>query len=424
MNRELFSILIDNYLAENLSENERLQLVEMLNQPEYEQLLHARLQESFNEGVYVGPLDNVRKDVVKSLVFNRINTPVNFAKPSPVRRLRWMKWAAAIFIATGVGAYLWNTNKKPDQTLVKQHKYLQTDIPAGGDRAILTLADGRTITLDSAANGNIAQQSGAQIIKLANGQIVYDLKGSTSTEVMWNNLSTPRGGQYQVALPDGTKVWLNAASSITFPAAFTGNKREVKIQGEVYFEVAKNKQKPFIVNIDGGAAVQVLGTSFNINSYVDEGSVKTTLLEGSIRVSANNTTTAGASSDQQRNLSKTNGVILNPGQQAMIFVESSAINKSGQQPNNIGDIIVKSDVDLDQALAWKNGIFNFNGADLKTVMRQLERWYDIKVQYKGSKFNEIFQGEMYRNVNLSDVLEMLNKMGVKFELEGKNLIVL
>lgn len=419
MNKELFSILIDNYLAENLSENERLQLVEMLNQPEYEQLLHARLKESFNEGVYVGPLNDVRKDVVKSLVLNRINTPVNFAKPSSVRRLRWVKWAAAIFIATGVGAYLWNTNKKPDQTLVKQHKYLQTDIPAGGDRAILTLADGRTITLDSAANGNIAQQSGVKIIKLSNGQIVYDLKGSTSTEVMWNNLSTPRGGQYQVALPDGTKVWLNAASSITFPAAFTGNKREVKIQGEVYFEVAKNKQKPFIVNIDGRAAVQVLGTSFNINSYVDEGNVKTTLLEGSVSVSANNTTIAGASSDQQRNLSKTNGVILSPGQQAMI-----AINKSGQQPDNTGGIVVKSDVDLDQALAWKNGIFNFNGADLKTVMRQLERWYDIKVQYKGSKFNEIFQGEMYRNVNLSDVLEMLNKMGVKFELEGKNLIIL
>ena len=218
-------------------------------------------------------------------------------------------------------------------------------------------------------------------------------------------MTTPAGGQYQVTLPDGTKVWLNAASSITYPTAFVDKERPVKISGEVYFEVAKDKEKPFIVDVDGKSSVRVLGTSFNINSYGDESTIKTTLLEGSVKVMRTATTAVS-----------TDSVILKPGQQALVALPAVAASSDRQ-------LKVTSDVNIEQTLAWKNGLFNFNGSDLHAVMRQLERWYGIKVEYEGSIPDTKFSGEIYRNVNLSDVLEALQRMGVKFRLHGKTLLV-
>jgi len=324
----------------------------------------------------------------------RIGHRIHFLKRT------WLRYAAAVIIMLGAGAYLWTINHKTDRTLVNGNKQLQADIPPGGERAILTLADGRSIALDSAAHGQIGDQGGVKVLKMGNGQIAYDLRGLHSKEVMWNTVSTPKGGQYQVTLPDGTRVWLNASSSITFPTAFVAGQRHVKITGEIYFEVEKNKQQPFFVDVEGRSSVQVLGTSFNINSYGDDDNIKTTLLEGSVKVIE--------SSDSESDHSQS--VVLKPGQQAAL-------------KSTTGTFVVTSP-DIEQILAWKNGIFDFTGADLKSVMKQLERWYDIKVQYNGSVPKMTFEGKMYRNVNFSGVLEMLNTMDVKFRMEGKTLIVL
>jgi ferric-dicitrate binding protein FerR (iron transport regulator) len=312
----------------------------------------------------------------------------------PVARVyvlrKWWWAAASIVVMLAVGTYFLTANKKTGHSTTKTQK--QADVPPGGQKAVLTLADGKTIVLDNAANGNLAQQGNAEVVKLADGQITYNVKDLAAKDVMWNTMSTPTGGTYQVTLPDGTKVWLNAASAITYPTAFAGNKREVTIKGEAYFEVTKNKQKPFIVDIDGKSRVEVLGTIFNINSYDNEPGIHTTLVEGSVKITK-----------------ATQSAILKPGQQAIVA--------SG--------ITVKSNANIDQVLAWKNGLFEFEGLDLPAVLRQLERWYDIKVQYRRAVDNGQYGGRLLRSVNLSEILAILEQVSdVKFKLEGKTLMVL
>lgn len=326
------------------------------------------------------PQEENQNDTVHQLKPRYQNTRIIF---------RWAS-AAAIIICAAIGAYLWTTGKKTDHAILNNY----TDVPPGGEKAVLTLADGTQIILDSAANGNLAQQGSTDIIKQTNGRIVYNVSSSAiaSKTPIWNTMSTPVGGQYQIILPDGTKVWLNAASSITYPTAFIENHRSVKIKGEAYFEVSGNKLKPFIVDIDGKSIVEVLGTSFNISSYENEGNIKTTLLKGGVKITNANKST-----------------ILKPGQQATIDAEA---------------ISIKPDADIDQVLAWKNGLFNLDGADLQSVMRQLERWYDIRVEYRGPIDKAPFKGKIDRNLNLSNVLERLKEIGVRFELKGKKLIVL
>ncbi|MBL7697511.1 MAG: FecR domain-containing protein [Chitinophagaceae bacterium] len=335
-------------------------------------------------------------------------------KQTPVRRIgikrfAWMRYAAAVIIIIGIAAYLWNSQNNHSEKNNQTDLLAAADsIPPGTDRAILTLADGRTIALDSAANGRIARQSGSTILK-KQGQIVYEAAagtGNNNSSIAINTMSTPRGGQYQLVLPDGTRVWLNAASSISYPTAFVKDRREVKVKGEVYFEVAKNAKKPFVVDVNGSLQVQVLGTHFNINSYENEASIKTTLLEGSVRIIRAGPTTGVA--DQSGNQ-----VVIKPGEQAQL------VKQAGKQ------IDVVRQVDLDQTMAWKNGIFNFNGLDVQGVLRQIERWYDVDVVYETKPASVVFKGEMYRNVHLSDVLEKLQEMsGVKFRMEGKKLIVI
>ncbi len=410
MQHQKFIELIEKYLDESAGLAEKQQLATMLEDPAYVKLLDELVLHHLASETYKFELGQDVRNSIDQFIYQKtlsgISGQKNIAEvivQKPIAKLSmhrvhflktsWFRYASVAIILFGIGTSLWNSNKNTDQTIVNGNKYLKADIAPGGNKAMLTLSDGTTITLDSAANGAIAQQGNSSIVKSANGEIVYNLKGIAQGAVMMNTMSTPIGGQYQVTLPDGTKVWLNAASSVTYPAAFVGKERKVKVTGEVYFDVAKNKQKPFIVDVDGKAGIEVLGTSFNINSYKDEEDIKTTLLEGSVKVSNSN-----------------KQAILKPGEQASI--------------GNTAGIIVKSDADLTQILAWKNGIFDFTGADLKAVMRQLERWYDIKVHYKGSVSNEVFKGKMYRNVNLSDVLETLEQLGVKFRIEGKTLIVL
>ena len=281
--------------------------------------------------------------------------------------------------------------KKETAKSETNHQRFKNDVLPGGDKATLTLADGSTIVLDDAQNGTLAQQGNSKIIKL-DGKLSYDPTNKNSREIIYNTISTPKGGQYQLELVDGSKVWLNATSSIHFPTSFIGNERRIEITGEAYFEIAKNPNMPFIVTVNN-SEVQVLGTHFNVNAYNDEDNVRTTLLEGSVRF-----------------VNDGNINILKPGEQAQL-------TKNGM-------IKVVSNVDVDRVVAWKNGMFDFENAGIETVMRQLSRWYDVEIEYKG-KTDDLFIAEMRRNIKLSDALKALELTGkVKFEIDGKKIIVL
>ncbi|MBN9381929.1 MAG: FecR domain-containing protein [Chitinophagaceae bacterium] len=267
------------------------------------------------------------------------------------------------------------------------------DAQPGGNKAILTLGNGSQIVLAAAAKGQLARQGGSQVVKTDSGNLTYTHSKEGSAEVVNNTLSTPRGGKYGLTLADGTQVWLNASSSITYPTAFTGGERVVSITGEAYFEVAKNAGKPFHVRA-GDVDVEVLGTHFNINAYSDEPTIKTTLLEGSVRVSK-------GSSHR----------VLLPGQQVLTGKGNT--------------LVLGTDVDTEMEVAWKNNEFNFKDVDLKTVLRQLSRWYDLDIVYQdGAPVNTRFEGALPMNAMASQVLSVLEKNGVRFRLDGKQLTIL
>lgn len=336
-----------------------------------------------------------------------VEKPAVLAMPSvpATHRMNFIRkwwWAAATLIIGTTIAVIVSSDRQTlaSETVSSQSNAIQ-DVSPGGEHAVLTLADGSTIALDSAANGQIARQGNTTVVKLANGEIRYDIKGVAEPEVMMNTMSTPRGGQYQLILPDGSKVWLNAASSITYPATFVGRKREVKVMGEVYFEIAPNKAKPFVVDVNGQSFIQVLGTSFNVNAYTDEAAIKTTLIDGSVRI--------GTGSDA---LDDKASIILKPGQQAF---------QSCNSPN--ASIQIQS-ANISQVLAWKNGLFDFNGLNVHEVMNQLSRWYDIDVRFEGKGPDFTFIGEIYRSENLSVILKTLQRLKLKYRMEGKTLVIL
>lgn len=316
-------------------------------------------------------------------------------------RLMWTKVAAAaailIFMSAGAWFYL-NRGHIPPQTDQIALKQLKDDVLPGGNKAILILGNGKKIVLNDMKDGVVAHQNGITAIKTKDGQLVNKVEDSSklidNLPISYNTVSTLRGGQYQVILPDGTKVWLNAASSLKYPTAFTGNERNVELTGEAYFEVAKNAAMPFRVR-SAGETVQVLGTHFNINAYEDERVIKTTLLEGSIQITY-----------QQAK------VLIKPGEQARIVAGST--NK----------IMVDENADTEEAVAWKEGYFQFNHADIQTVMRQISRWYNVTVRYEGTVSSKDFGGAIERNLKLSQVLKILEKSQVHFTISGKEVVVI
>jgi ferric-dicitrate binding protein FerR (iron transport regulator) len=329
-------------------------------------------------------------------LFKAIHDKIGSESKSKKRRvipLRRIAIAASIIGLLLVSVFLLN-DKIGKKGIAKSEinpRRFKNDVLPGGDKATLTLADGSTIVLDDAQNGTLAQQGNSKIIK-HDGRISYDLTNKNSNEIVYNTIATPKGGQYQLELPDGSQVWLNATSSIHFPTSFTGNERRIEITGEAYFEIARNPNMPFIVTVNN-AEVQVLGTHFNINAYNDEDNVKTTLLEGSVKF-----------------VNDGNVNILKPGQQAQL-------TKDGMTK-------VVNDVDVNGVVAWKNGMFDFENAGIETVMRQLSRWYDVEIEYKG-KTDDLFIAEMRRNIKLSDALKALELTGkVKFDIQGKKIIVM
>ncbi|ETZ24671.1 FecR family protein [Pedobacter sp. V48] len=309
-------------------------------------------------------------------------------------------WAAIISIIGFIGFVYLNKQKKRSSIATISKKQ---DISPGGNKAFLTLADGKRISLTDAANGELVKQQGLVINKTADGQLVYtvadsDNKGKNGAQ-LFNTIETPNGGKYQINLPDGTRVWLNAASLLRYPTKFIGSTRVVELTGEGYFEVAKLPGKiPFIVKSEG-QEVEVLGTHFNINSYKDEGPIKTTLIEGSVRVIRSRSNIKAAD----------NNVLLKPGEQSEL---------SNQKIN------VK-EVNTESILAWKDGDFVFDGDDLKSIMRKVARWYDVEVMYKGEFEDVKFGGLISRSKNISSVLGIMESTGkIHFVIDGNRITVL
>jgi len=336
----------------------------------------------------------------------------SIADEGRVRRARRMlfqrpavRWAAAAVVLLAIaGWWLIGPVNDGGGTKPVAVQAMAQDVLPGGNKAVLTLAGGQRMVLDSMHTGIVAQQGGAHIDKLADGALSYRPGGGAAA--VFNTLSTPRGGQYRLTLADGTNVWLNAASSITYPTAFSGKERRVTVSGEAYFEVAKDKARPFYVKV-GEMEVAVLGTSFNINGYADDADIRTTLLEGGVRVNAGK-----------------GNAVLRPGQQAVVPAVGQVAGAGGQIAAAGKKIAVEKDVDIAQVMAWKNGVFNFNNMSLQQVMSQLSRWYDVDIAYQGKPEAKRFGGKIGRNLNLSEVLGGLKDMGLHFKIEGKKLIVM
>lgn len=270
----------------------------------------------------------------------------------------------------------------------------KNDLLPGSNKATLTLADNTTIDLDDAKEGVLGAQGNSRLIKRRDGSLSYETAGSPehTPALSYNLLTTPRGGQYQLTLPDGSKVWLNADSRLKYPTAFNGRERVVELSGEAYFEIAPLPSMPFKVSVmDQQGHIDVLGTSFNVKAYADEPVIQTTLLQGSVKV-------------QQGNAA----ALLRPGQQA--------------RWNSTTSIKVAS-ADVEQAVAWKNGLFKFDEASIEEVMRQLARWYDVDIVYVNGIPKDLFRGEIYRSANVSKVLKVLEASGAHFSVEGRKIIV-
>jgi transmembrane sensor len=389
--QELFA----KYLLNQCSAAEVKELLAHFNIPEDEKLLRQLILESFETAdaetevvTSHAALDETYASIQKHLDANK-GKRVSLIHTSAFRI------AAALVIIAGAAIIfqLTRNNNKNQDSIVKSDAVPQ-EIAPGKNKGVLTLSDGSSITLETAQNGPLTQQGNSRIEKSSDGQLAYKLLNEKPSEVFFNSIATPRGGQYQVVLSDGTKVWLNAASSLRFPAAFSGSERMVELAGEAYFEVAKNASLPFVVKVDARTKIEVLGTHFNVTAYKDESSVNTTLLEGRVKL------TAIATGDSR---------IMNPGEQAALL--------------DNGKISINQHTDTDQVVAWKNGTFNFNNADLGTVLRQLSRWYDVDFKFEGPVPQRQFHGEIQRDLKLSQVLMLLEKNDVFCRLEGKTLIV-
>ncbi|TWR26855.1 FecR family protein [Mucilaginibacter achroorhodeus] len=385
--------LFERHYSKTATPQERAELFAVINASNNDEELSALIKKSWDDLDASNDIFGNEKSerMLQNVLRAEQATPV---KPIKNKFRKWMPLlAAAILLITGVALYQRDKSVEKPKPLVTKKKQPLNDALPGGNKAILTLANGKTITLDDAADGTIAEQGNTLVKKTAEGQIIYNtaaLDDANSPPVL-NTITTPRGGQYQIALPDGTQAWLNSASSITFPTRFTGNNREISITGEVYFEVTKNKHLPFEVKTHR-ATIEVLGTHFNVMAYDDEQVMKTTLLEGAVKISNGNFTAQ-----------------LKPGQQA--------------QTTSKGDNKVLNDVDLDDEIAWKNGIFQFRDAKIDVILRQAARWYDVDIKYNHQIPNKEFNGRISRNVKASQLLEMLKYAGLDISIKGNSIIV-
>ena len=394
--------LFARYLDNKCSPGEIKILLEYFGVRKNNELLRELIRESMDSSVKE---DTSKSSAIEDLLntsFYKIKETISTDEkkksiPMQARKRSWYLVAASVTILLlSSTAYFLFQHKKEDHLIATKNNVLHIkDILPGRNNATLTLDNGKTIMLDSAANGTLAQQGNTDVQKL-NGQIAYrKTEIAMNTKPVYNTITTANGNQYQLILTDGSKVWLNAASSIRYPASFTGKERKVTITGEAYFEVAHDASKPFKVEFKNKAGdnqeIEVLGTHFNVNAYQDEPEMKATLLEGSVRIK------------------NADGVkMLIPGQQARITSKG---------------IDIENNVDLDQVVAWKNGYFLFDNTDIYTLMRQVARWYNVQVDFEGKVTEDGFSGKISRDVPLSNFINVLQLNDVTITTEGRTIIV-
>ena len=334
------------------------------------------------------------------LIYNGIETGMQVDRTKRVKPLfsTGLKVAAVLLPLIIAGIYLWREAGHPDKMPATASSHtVPYDVLPGGNKAVLTLANGSSIVLDNAQDGLLSQQGSAKVMKTGEGQLSYIKAKATDNAITYNKISTPRGGQYKVVLPDGSRVWLNSASTLSFPTAFTGGERRVAVTGEAYFEIARNTAQPFTVSVPGPAGrsldIAVLGTAFDVMAYEEEDAIRTTLVEGAVKLEKD-----GQSWQ------------LKPGQQGVV--------KEGEH------VKVDNDADIDAVTAWKNGRFEFRG-NIKGIMRQIARWYDVEVVYEGDLSDKSYNVATSRAANVSEALNYLALTGtIHFTIEGKKLTVI
>lgn len=335
-------------------------------------------------------VDMQEMEAAKTVIWNKIS--VNIAplaiKPS-FRLWRAITAAASIILVAAIGSYMYiSSDKKQDFDQLA----IQNNIVPGNNKAVLTLADGTKVDLTNSKSGQLVMQGSVQVAKTSDGQLVYQFSERVKGESGFNSVATPIGGQYQVVLPDGTKVWLNAASSLKFPVSFAAlTDRKVELTGQAYFEVAKDQKRPFLVS-SRDQTVEVLGTHFDVNAYGDDGKIRTTLLEGSVKVSATGSF-----------------IKLVPGQQSRLSASEFAV----------------ANVNTEEAVAWKEGYFRFSTENLETIMKSVSRWYGVEVEFKDEEVKSFaFWGRVSRFENVGELLRVLERTEkVHFKIEGKKIIV-
>ncbi|MVT08195.1 FecR family protein [Chitinophaga tropicalis] len=381
MTTEEYLLLYEKFLAGNCTEQEKELLAGYADGFELKE--HPWKEEMGDKGE------------IRSEIYKRLQDEMRPRKRVWLRPVVKVAVAAAIISAVvTVGFYRFFFHPSPD--ISSEKKVVQRSgkvVNPGGNKAVLTLADGSEIVLDSTKNGILSSRNGVEVKQTKQGQVLYScMLSSSKAGVSRNTISTPVGGQYQIVLDDGTRVWLNAASSLRFPVRFDGDERAVEVSGEVYFEVAKNKEKPFKVSFNGNT-VTVLGTHFNVMAYNDEAKSKVTLLEGAIRIS-----------------NHTGQNLLKPGMQALVGDSNS--------------IITTRKANLEEAVAWKNGYFVFENENIQSIMRKVTRWYDVTVVYQGNMTGKEFSGTISRFEDVSEVLDMLELTEtIHFNLQGRRITV-
>jgi len=411
MKNDRLHALFQTYIDQKCTADEETELMQLLADTSSDEEREKLISECFDSLPETYALSEADAD----RVFNQIlEKPVRKIIIPLYRRksvTRWISLAAAVaVILISITIVLYRNTKPVNEinqvveiTKPLNKPFYKNDIKPGGNKAILTLADGTKIVLDDASEGAISRQGNTTIIKLDNGRLAYNAQTVSkipSKAILYNTLTTPCGGQYCVTLTDGTIVWLNASTSLRFPTAFAGSERKVEIKGEAYFEVAKNAAMPFIVKA-GNEEIKVLGTHFNLMAYSDDKIIKTTLLEGHVEVSL---------IDSPKSEIESNTIILEPGQQSQLNMKS--------------ELTVVA-ADLEEAIAWKNGYFIFNKENIESIMLKISRWYDIKVNYQVDPLNRNFTGNISRTENVSEVLNMLEQTdAIHFKIEGKTITVL
>jgi transmembrane sensor len=379
VNKQRINYLLQKYIDGTINDVEKQELFDLYN------TISSRNAEYPDD-----------KGSVNERILQRLNNEIQHKTHKHTYAKLWKIAAAVVTVSICVTLYMLNRpDVKPTNTIAKQKLVKQAIVP-GTDVAVLTLGNGKKILLNASAKGQLAVLGNTVITKNAAGQISYHIKNNAAdayTPITYNTIETPTGGQFKITLPDGSDVWLNAASSLTYPSRFEGNERHVELHGEAYFEIAKNKNAPFTVKAES-VNIKVLGTHFNVMAYKDEPSIKTTLLEGSVSLSSNKA-----------------HKFLVPGEQAVTSATA--------------DNITINKVNVEDAIAWKNGYFSFRKENINAAMNKIARWYNVSIEYRGPISNKTLGGSVARTEDINVLLDYLELTGIaKFDIEGRRIIVI